>query len=488
MIDEFIAAHLASVDDLAELKVLLVTLRLMEQRNSATAHVTLKELANHPALRDGLGAFPRLALENALRRGLARGVLLSTSEDLGAARFLANNEPSRQLVTSAHGVATPGGTGETILPDVHAVQRSVLAEIERLEALEAYPASKADTELIEEWLQRGYVADEIKLSVRRALNAPRRSGEPHRTLKQIGAQVTAQAPAQPTRYHAQLIARSERFSEEVIAFRELHDRLPDGREFGTLVSAVGLFGLHATIDALKRDALQGTAGIDQLPALLAEQHDAELAVARSASQRDQRLAEVIALYEQAMGLPATSGIADEMRHMLAESDDLAIWQAAFGKANAEGKRNWAYVRTIVRNPSAGLMLPAPVNDTAKLAFELYKRRVGRLDVSVANDINTVAQQTTDPVKWTAAMDLAAAANALNWNYIKAVLTRPEPKQGEAKNGTRHKRPSARGGATTRREQVDYTDETRQRAADDTERAFAELEERRRKRNAPAAKP
>ena len=482
MIDEFIAQHLSAVDDLAELKVLLVALRLMEQRNSATAHVTLKELADHPALRDGLGVFPRLALEGALRRAVARGIILTTSEDMGAAKFLVSNEPSRQLVASASGASTAGATMAQRLPDVELVMRSVIAEVERLESIEAYRTSTADVELIEEWLLRGYTEKEIKLGVRKALHAPRRAGASARTLKQVEPQITASAPGAPTRYYEQLIARGVPIVEEAVAFRELHKRWPNGREFNKLAIATGLFGLHATISALTRTAGLGPAGLDDLLALLAEQHESELVVDRSSIERDGRLRELIQLYETAMGLPATSGIADEMRHMLDECGDLAVWQAAFGKADAEGKRNWAYVRTIVRNPSPNLMLPAPVNETSKQAFELYKRRIGRLDVSVANDINTVAQTTTNFVKWTAAVDLAASANALNWNYIKAVLTRPEPKQGEAKDGTRHKRAPARGGTTTRREQVDYTDETRERALLEIDATRAEFEERRRRRN------
>ena len=489
MIDEFIAQHLAAVDDLAELKVMMVALRLMEQRNSATAHLTALELAGHPALRDGLGAFPRLALENSLRRALARGTLLATSEDLNAAKFLANNEPGRALVALASETGQPTQAADLNKPDVAVVLRAVIAEIERLESLDAYPINKTDEGFIEEWLLRGYTEDELKLGVRKALHAPRRSSAPHRTLRHAATQVTAKPPTQPTPYFAQLIARTERCAEEVVAFRELHDRLPTGREFNVLKAAVGLYGLHAVIETLKRTAGKGPGAADGLLALLAEQHDAEMAVARSTTDRDARLRALIQLYESAMGLPATATVADEMRHMLDETTDTAVWQAAFAKAATEGKRNWAYVRAIVRNPSPNLLLPAPINAAAKHAFELYKRRVGmgKLDMSVAQDINLVAHKVTDVAKWNSAVDVAAAANALNWNYIKAVLTRPQGKQGGATDGTRNKRITARGGATTRREQVDYTDETRERAAGEADLAAAEFEERRRRRKTTASK-
>ena len=83
----------------------------------------------------------------------------------------------------------------------------------------------------------------------------------------------------------------------VLAFRELHDRLPNGREFNTLKAAVGLYGLHATIEALKQTAGKGPGAVDGLLAMLAEQHDAALAVARGSIDRDARLRVLIQLYE-----------------------------------------------------------------------------------------------------------------------------------------------------------------------------------------------
>lgn len=152
----------------------------------------------------------------------------------------------------------------------------------------------------------------------------------------------------------------------------------------------------------------------------------------------------------------------------------------------QNKRSWAYVRRVIMNPSPDLYAPAPANATAQFAFAEYKKRVNRvLDASVAREINTLAAQIEDTVKWSAAFDKAAAANALRWDYIKKVLT----SQAEPADKTHgRKKPTARQDAgksrsnTFRRPQATYSDE---------ERAAAEERARQRAANRagkPAGEP
>jgi len=54
MLDEFIQYTLAQIDDLAELKVSLVAMRLLELKNSESASTTQRELGQLPALRHHL--------------------------------------------------------------------------------------------------------------------------------------------------------------------------------------------------------------------------------------------------------------------------------------------------------------------------------------------------------------------------------------------------------------------------------------------------
>jgi len=133
------------------------------------------------------------------------------------------------------------------------------------------------------------------------------------------------------------------------------------------------------------------------------------------------------------------------------------------------------------NPSPTLFTPSPANATAKLAFDAYRQRVNRqLDPVVAGEINALAETLTDAVKWTMAFDRAAAANALRWDYIRAVLTSPgdeaAPAAATAKSAgarTTADRKPARRGATYRRAQAEFSEEERKAAE---ERARRELEE------------
>jgi hypothetical protein len=173
-------------------------------------------------------------------------------------------------------------------------------------------------------------------------------------------------------------------------------------------------------------------------------------------------------------------VADEIRDLLNDQKDPEVWRGAFRYALGQGKKSWAYVRKIIRNPSPNLFVPEPASPTAQFAFDEYKRRVGRLDPAIANDINKLAAQVAESARWTQAMDKAAAANALNWNYIKAVLVNEQT--AKQKQDVSHGKPKANQTGTrkriTRRPQVQYSDSDREAAR---ERARKQIEERERQK-------
>src|SRR5438552_2854482 len=201
MLDDFIQHTLAQVDDLAELKVSLVALRLLELKQSEIASITARELAAHPALRDGLGFAPQISLDAALQRAIARGTLLRlVAESLDEPRYFLNNEASRRTIDAievaearrqaARTVMTTRTTGHTL---------SVVArDIEWLELMDIYPITSEDEFLVEEWLAQGYTHDEIVDGVRETLSTPRLKGSPPRTLGVCAAQIMAQAPSHPS--------------------------------------------------------------------------------------------------------------------------------------------------------------------------------------------------------------------------------------------------------------------------------------------------
>jgi hypothetical protein len=308
---------------------------------------------------------------------------------------------------------------------------------------------------------------------------------PPRPLKHAEPQLFAQLPATPSAYLRQVVLKAghalkQPMGDEVKAFRELNGRLPNGRDFATIQLATGLFGGPATVQALQRSG-GDTAG---LLALLDEQHEAMQANDRKLGAEDIALKDVIAQYQAALGGVVGAALADEMRHMLREQPDLAIWSAAFRKGAADGKRSWAYVRAILRNPSPGLLAPEPVNDAAKFAHEQWRKRIGRgtIDVFVAGRLNELAEKVTDITKWQLAFDEAAAQNALNLNYLSAVLTGA----GKAADGKGSKATARRRGAQAQgqREQVHYTSEelAAKEQALDIDARLAELEARRKRRS------
>ena len=144
MLDDFITQTLAHIDDFAELKVSLVALHWLAQKQSATAALTLDELASHPALRNGLGSTPTLTLEYAVRKAIARGTLLTTASasegDLKAAKLFVNNAPSRELIEVIRQQPTMVGEGADG-GDVDVVED------------EAFPADEAHAALAAETVQ-----------------------------------------------------------------------------------------------------------------------------------------------------------------------------------------------------------------------------------------------------------------------------------------------------------------------------------------------
>ena len=77
MLDALIENTLAQIDDLAELKVTLVALWLIQRKGGGTASVDAAEVLAQPALRQGLSFAPDLAIDAALRRAVARGTFLT---------------------------------------------------------------------------------------------------------------------------------------------------------------------------------------------------------------------------------------------------------------------------------------------------------------------------------------------------------------------------------------------------------------------------
>ena len=460
MLDDFIQHTLQHVDDLAELKVSLVALRLLEQKVSPAPSITERELMQQPAIRDGL-SFAAISLRPALQRAVARGALLCAQVGEGEPRYFANDDAGRRAVD----VLSAPVLGAPSIQAHDALLIALAKEIERLELIDAYAVTDDDRALVDEWLARGYAEAEMRSAVQAALREPRRKSAPARTLKECAGVLTAQPPAAPTDYYRVVIARSVKpLPEEIMLLRERLGRWPNAREFERARTAAGLFGRQITLEMLRRAPLDEPDALDGVIAALAEQESAALALQRSNAEDEAQVREMAALYEQAFGAPPTGVVMDEMRLLRKDAADMAVWRGAFAYAINQNKRSWAYVRRVIMNPSPDLYAPAPANATAQFAFAEYKKRVNRvLDASVAREINALAAQIEDTVKWSAAFDKAAAANALRWDYIRKVLTsRDEPadKTHGRKKSTARQDAGKQRGNTFRRPQATYSDEAR----------------------------
>ncbi len=461
MLDDFIQLNLAHVDDLSELKVSLVALRLLEQKVSPAPSITERELMQQPAIRDGL-SFAAISLRPALQRAVARGTLVCAQVGEGELRYFANDDAGRRAVDALGSPALDAKPGA----QTHdALLRALGKEIERLELIDAYAVDDNDRTLVEEWLARGYAEAQMLAAVQVSLHEPRRKQLPHRTLKDCNAALSAMPPADPTEYYRVVVARSTKpVPEEIMLLRERLGRWPNAREFEQARAAVGLFGRKVTLEALRRAPLEGASAMDGVIAALAEQEAAELAMQRNAVEDEAEVREMAALYEQAFGVPPTGVVMDEMRLLRKDAPDIAVWRSAFAYAINQNKRSWAYVRKIIQNPSPDVFAPQPANATAVFAFAEYKKRVNRmLDGSVAREINDLAAKIDDTVKWTAAFDKAAAANALRWDYIKKVLAsqdEPADKNHGRKKPAAKQHTGKQRGSTFRRPQATYSDEER----------------------------
>lgn len=474
MLDDFIANTLAQVDDLAELKVSLVALRLLEGKLSPTPFVTEGELMAHPAIRDGL-SFPVITLRPALQRAVARGTLLCASVGDGEPRYFVNNEAGRRAVEAIQSVTAQPEDGT---PRCVELLARAAFEIERLEAIEAYEPAPEDLPMLEEYLARGYTESEIIAAVRTALHTPRPKHTPPRTLRACLAMLDAQPPASPSEYYQVIVAKAAPPPEEIVHLRERLGREPTGREYDLVRTAAGMFGVRAVLDGLKRVTRDDGVDVDALIPLLAEREEAMLALQRAGMRAEAHMSELVTLYESVFGLPPTSTVVDEMRLLWDEVSDLALWRSVFAYAAGQNKRTWPYVKKLLRHPSPDVFTPQPVNETAQFAFAEYKRRVNRtLDGRIAADINALATQITDVARWTAAFDKAAEANALRWDYIRKVLTASsQTKRGGTDRNGRRGETTQRKGRTYSRPQVEYTEADRQAARERARQRIASRRE------------
>jgi hypothetical protein len=474
MLNEFIDAQLAGIDNLDELKVTLVTLRLLAQKQIETPMVSEAQIMEHVAVREGL-RMPTIQLRPALQMAVARGTLLRVGDDDAAARYLINTPANREAVDVLRRAAN-GPTAST-----HDRARALVAqlgrEIARLEHLEAYPPAHDDVARVDDWLARGYTEREMLDAIRAALLHPRARNGAARSLAHSAKALTQRPPEAPTDYYDVIIARKRTPSEEIVNLRHRLGREPNGREFAIARQAVAIYGLAATIESFARLTRNGALDVDAVLPSLADAENAALAGAHDVASRDQALREAVRIYESAFGLPPTALVAGEIRQTLIDAPDLAFWRSVFDYALRNNKRSWAYVKKLLLNPSPDVFVPEPANDVARAAFETYKKRVNRqLDAAVANDINQVAQKVTDPATWSSAFDKAAAANALRWDYIKSVLTSTDkPKPEKKSDGKRQPARPTRGGTYTR-PQVNYTDEQRKAAEERARRALEEQED------------
>lgn len=484
MLDAFIDTALGEVDDLAELKVTLAALWLIERKGGGAASIDAAELAAVPALRRGLGFAPDLAIESALKRAVLRGTLVTARPSQGAGpRYLWPGPETRRWVAEADTAAARSSGAAAARPS-DAIAERLARQIERLEQVEAIALPMDEQVILEEWLAQGYSEAEIEEALLASLRVPRASGSPPRGLRDAAQLLKARPPVSPSPYYQWKTGALKVPPDGMVAFRERAGRWPTAAEYALIRAAIGLYGEPSTVQAIARLVSRESASLDALLPLLAEAEEARLALERAAAQPDPKLTQLQRLYESFSGLPPTATILADMGQLLAgDAADLDVWRAAFDYASAQNKRDWRYARAIALNPKPDLFVPQASNDTAQVAFEEYRRRVGRLDAFVAKEINALSATITDPARWRDAIDKAAVANRLRWDYIRAVLTGPAQSHGTQPSAQARPR---RGGADKpgrgsayRLPQVDDPTEAERAAARD--RARQQRAERARKR-------
>lgn len=424
MLDALIENTLAQIDDLAELKVTLVALWLIERKGGGTASVDAAEVLAQPALRQGLGFAPDLAIDAALRRAVARGTLLAVRASAGTGPRYVWASPDAQRWAVEAEAALARAAGQKSISPADALAPRLTQAMEKLEQIEAAAISTEERALLEEWLGYGYSAGEVEAALRTALAAPRARGSPPRGLRDAAAALKAAPPGAPTAYYRWKSGAIKVPPDGMIAFRERSGRWPNAAEYAVIAAAIGLHGEPAVVRALGRLVSREATSLDGLLPLLAEGQEAALAVERAAALPDPKLVALQRMYERFIGLPPTSYVQEDMRHLLAtDASDIHLWKAVFEYASSQNKLSWGYIRAVALDPRPGIFVPEPVNETAIAAYAMYRRRVGKLDEFVAKEINIVSERVTDLARWTAAFDAAATSDALQWRYIKAVLTK-----------------------------------------------------------------
>ncbi|MCS6772510.1 MAG: hypothetical protein NZ693_00130 [Thermoflexales bacterium] len=463
LIEDFIIRFLPEVDDLTEAKVTLAALHLLSQKPSAAPFVTEAEVQRHPLVQEGV-SFPALSVKPSLQRAVQRGALVCAQVGEQACFF--PNTPSGNQAAEQLAGANGDSLTATLRLDLERAVEALRQRVAELELAEDYVPTPAEVELVEEWLADGYVLEELLDRIQTALLDPRPANLPPRTLYHCRQTIESTPPAQPSAfYYFKQGAGAAPLG--VIAFRDLVGRLPTGHEYRLLEHAIALFGEPTVIQALKQIVRDGVLRMDELLSRLQEREEAALALQSGYVQADAQIQRAIQYYEAAFGAPPSSAIVEEMRSILQEHNTLDQWPAIFAHARARGKRSWAYIRKLLKDPSSSIFLPEPANEAARFAFDEYRRRVNpKLDPKIAAQINELAQRVSDLARWQAAFDKAAEANALRWDYIRKVVEDEPSAVGK----------SARGRASRRRlPQVSYTEADREAARQRVDEELAQID-------------
>lgn len=478
--------RLAQVDDLSELKVTLVALRLLERKQSDAPFITAKEMEAHPALREAFGKMLSLRVEMALRSALERETFVSvtfSSED--KRRYYANTQTNREMVKALQETINSSDTKtDTISRELlDEIKKSVYAELARLESVEIYPADFNDEVLVAKWVDWGYTSDEIMGSLQGVLQKPRIGGSP-RDLNYCKQAIEKFPPQNPSEYYLAVIrkpglTRNSIVNDLLVYLTAVLKRSPEPHEFDLLLKALNLFGQQAIKDILKQMAKSGSINMKALLPLLAESEDAKLNLALKDSDflNDKVTEEIFDLYSEYLGASGTN--INLVRDFIKEHRDIKVWRNAFRYAQNNNSLKWNYVSKLVDNPKSIIHEPDPINPTALFAFNEFRRRIGKgnLDEKIASEINSLATQIDDQKKWEEAIDNAIKTKSYpTWKDVKSNLTN---NQNTTQDLTYGKSKSASTGTrkrVTRRPQVQYTDADRE-AARERDRKWLEEHER-----------